>query len=119
MNICDGVSQVIGFSKVKGTILPLLLLVIDLIVPLTKILQADRTGMSLLCMPIFDKNGQSIGVAQMINKMNGFAFTQTDVESFEVCLQIIIFLKQMCVCVTFHRFINRCLPLSAASASTM
>ena len=40
--------------------------------------------MTLLCMPIFDKNGQSIGVAQMINKINGLAFTPSDVESFEV-----------------------------------
>ena len=46
--------------------------------------------MTLLCMPIFDKNGQSIGVAQMINKINGLAFTQSDVDSFEVPIFLIL-----------------------------
>lgn len=33
---------------------------------------------ALLCMPIKDSSGDVIGVAQVINKMNGESFTETD-----------------------------------------
>lgn len=41
-------------------------------------MQTGYRTKALLCMPIKDSTGDVIGVAQVINKMNGESFTETD-----------------------------------------
>lgn len=50
----------------------------------------SRTGyrtQALLCMPIKDSGGEVLGVAQVINKLNGDRFTETDEKVFASYLQ--------------------------------
>lgn len=54
--------------------------------------QVDVDGIrtrSILCMPIKSARGQVIGVAQLVNKLDGTAFTKNDENLFEVLLQTV------------------------------
>jgi uncharacterized integral membrane protein (TIGR00698 family) len=50
----------------------------------------DQTGYrtrTVLCMPVMDGNGQPIGVAQMINKLDGTPFNAEDVEAMKAVVR--------------------------------
>lgn len=60
---------------------------------------------ALLCMPIKDSSGDVIGVAQVINKLNGEHFSETDEKVKELAMFIEINVIYICMCIFKHRHI--------------
>ena len=67
-------------------------------------MQSEQNGFkvcSILCMPIQNACGQTIGVSQLINKLDRTPFNKNDENIFEVSCCSPLFL---CVCVCFFFF---------------